>query len=59
MPFKSKAQQAKFTAMLNEGKISQATFDEWQSNTNEKTIPEKIKPTYKRGGVIRGVRKTR
>lgn len=59
MAFKSKAQQAKFEEMLRDGKISQVTFDEWLAKTDEKTLPEKAKPVYKRGGVIRGVRKTR
>jgi len=40
MPFKSQAQRAKFAALVAEGKMSQATFDKWQSET-PKDIPER------------------
>lgn len=49
MPFKSKAQIAKFRQLLKEGKISQATFDEWMSATkNPKRLPERKKKRKKK-----------
>lgn len=33
MPFKSEAQRRKFGEMVKQGKISKATFDEWNSDT--------------------------
>lgn len=41
MPFKSDAQRKKFAAMVAEGKMSQATFDEWNKETPDK-IPERV-----------------
>lgn len=45
-PFKSDAQRRKFGEMVKEGKMSQATFDEWNSKTPKK-IPERIGPKPK------------
>lgn len=41
MPFKSEAQRAKFAQLVKEGKMSQTTFERWQSETPDK-IPERI-----------------
>lgn len=41
MPFKSEAQRKKFAAMVAEGKMSQAQFDEWNSETPSK-LPDRI-----------------
>jgi len=57
MPFKSQAQRAKFAQLVKEGKMSQETFDKWQSETGETKLPKKA--TVKTKGLIRGVRKTR
>jgi len=40
MPFKSKAQRRKFYALKAEGKMDQATIDEWEEGTPE-DLPEK------------------
>ena len=49
MPFKSKAQQRKFGAMLSSGEISKAEFDEWAHATkNIKRLPERVKKKKKR-----------
>lgn len=45
MPFKSEAQRRKFAQMVKDGKMSQATFDEWNKETPDK-IPEKVSPKH-------------
>jgi hypothetical protein len=40
MPFKSEAQRRKFGSLVKQGKITQKTFDEWNSET-PKNIPER------------------
>jgi len=47
MPFKSQAQRRKFAQLLVEGKISNATFEEWNRETGSKTLPERIRPKAK------------
>lgn len=42
MPFKSEAQRRKFGEMVKQGKMSQATFDEWNKDTPKK-IPDRVK----------------
>lgn len=42
MPFKSQAQREKFLAMVAEGKISQATFDEWEKETGSTKLPARV-----------------
>lgn len=42
MPFKSKDQVRKFEELLSQGKISQATFDEWNKDTDHSKLPERI-----------------
>lgn len=56
MPFKSEAQRRKFRDLVRKGEISQATYDEWESETPAK-IPERA--PKKRGGTVRGIRKPR
>ena len=45
MPFKSKAQRRKFAKLVEEGKISKKTFDEWDKDTPE-DIPEHTTPKF-------------
>lgn len=49
MPFKSKAQLAKFAELVKQGKMSQKTFHEWLAATESvKALPEKTaKPKTK------------
>ena len=42
MPFKSQAQRRKFAQLLVEGKISAATFEEWNRETGAKRLPEHV-----------------
>ena len=42
MPFKSQAQRRKFAQLLVEGKISNATFEEWNRETGKKRLPERV-----------------
>lgn len=41
MPFKSEAQRRKFAEMVATGKMSQATFDEWNKDTPGE-LPERL-----------------
>lgn len=41
MPFKSEAQRKKFLVLVDQGKISKETFEEWEAGTT-KNIPKKI-----------------
>lgn len=43
MPFKSNAQRRKFGELVKQGKMSQKTFDEWNSDT-PKELPDRIHP---------------
>ena len=45
MPFKSKAQRRKFAALLVEGKISDATYEEWNRETGKAKLPERVGST--------------
>jgi hypothetical protein len=47
MPFKSKAQRRKFAELLVEGKISADTFEEWNRETGQKRLPERVRRTPK------------
>ena len=42
MPFKSKAQRRKFYAMANRGEIDEETVKEWEEETGDKELPEKV-----------------
>jgi hypothetical protein len=44
MPFKSQAQRRKFAQLLVAGKISNETFEEWNRETGEQKLPERMKP---------------
>ncbi len=44
MPFKSQAQRRKFAELLVKGKISNATFEEWNRETGAAKLPERVKP---------------
>ncbi len=48
MPFKSQAQRRKFAQLLVEGKISNATFEEWNRETGGAKPPEHVAPKTKR-----------
>ena len=43
MPFKSQAQRRKFAQLLVEGKISAETFEEWNRETGDRKLPERVK----------------
>jgi len=46
MPFRSKAQRRKFYALKGEGKMDQATINEWESETTDKkNLPERLDET--------------
>ena len=47
MPFKSQAQRRKFAELLVQGKISNATFEEWNRETGAAKLPERVKPKAK------------
>ena len=42
MPFKSKAQRRKFYALKSRGEISQKEIDQWEKETNNKNLPERV-----------------
>ncbi len=44
MAFKSKAQRAKFAELVKQGKMKQAIFDEWNEDTDNKKLPERVGP---------------
>lgn len=44
MPFKSKDQVLKFRELVSQGKMSQATFDEWNKDTDHSKLPQRIGP---------------
>ena len=43
MPFKSQAQRRKFAELLVQGKISNQTFEEWNRETGEAKLPERVR----------------
>jgi len=43
MPFKSQAQRRKFAQLLVQGKISPATFEEWNRETGSTRLPERVR----------------
>lgn len=57
MPFKSQSQRAKFAALVKEGKMSQATFDKWMSETPKGVKLPKRSPAKVRG-LVRSPRRT-
>lgn len=57
MPFKSKAQLAKFASLVKEGKMSQSTFDKWKNETaSVAKLPAKIGKRSK--SLLRSPRRT-
>ncbi|HSP35355.1 MAG TPA: hypothetical protein VLU46_13645 [Thermoanaerobaculia bacterium] len=42
MPFKSQAQRRKFAELLVKGEISAETFEEWNRETGDAKLPEKV-----------------
>ena len=42
MPFKSKAQRRKFAEMMVRGEISHETFEEWNRETGDAKLPERV-----------------
>ena len=48
MPFKSQAQRRKFAQLLVEGRISPETFEEWNRETGNRKLPERVTDFTKR-----------
>ncbi len=47
MSFASEMQRRKFIKLLDDGVISQEQFDEWDSKTDRKQLPVRVKPKPK------------
>jgi hypothetical protein len=47
MAYKSDAQRKKFQALLAEGKIDQATYDQFEKASEGVRLPERVKPKEK------------
>lgn len=43
MPFRSKAQRRKFYSMMEKGEISKKVVDEYEKESKDKRLPEKVK----------------
>ena len=48
MPFKSQAQRRKFAELLVKGEISPETFEEWNRETGDEKLPERVEDKKKR-----------
>jgi hypothetical protein len=59
MPFKSQAQRRKFAQLLVEGKIDPQTFEEWNRETGDAKLPERVraKPKKKNAAVKKAAKK--
>lgn len=59
MPFKSEAQRAKFYELKKQGKMSQATINEWERDT-PKSLPARVtnKKEVTTGGPTQTIKKT-
>jgi hypothetical protein len=44
MSFKSQAQKRKFSELVQQGKMKQSTFDEFNNSTGNKQLPERLTP---------------
>ena len=44
MPFRSEAQRKKFGELVKQGKMSKATFDEWNNATGKAKLPDRVGP---------------
>jgi hypothetical protein len=42
VPFKSQAQRRKFAELLVKGEISPETFEEWNRETGDAALPERV-----------------
>ena len=47
MPFKSQARRRRFAELLVKGKISPETFEEWNRETGNARLPERVRPKPK------------
>lgn len=54
MPFKSEAQRRKFGELVQQGKMSQKTFDEWNKDTPP-NIPKRVSKKSDADGSPRSV----
>ena len=55
-PFESKSQMRKFGELVHQGKMSQATFDEWLKATPDShKLPERVHPQHPKIPKIRKV----
>ena len=55
MPFKSKAQRAKFYTLKEQGKMDQATIDKWEAETPKTAkLPERV--SWPKGGAPKVLR---
>jgi hypothetical protein len=59
MPFKSQAQRRKFAELLVKGKISNATFEEWNRETGAAKLPERVRPKAEPRSKTKGKVKSR
>ena len=57
MPFKSQAQRRKFAELLVKGEITPETFEEWNRETGDAKLPERVAP--KRPATKRTAKKKR
>ena len=57
MPFKSQAQRRKFAEMLVKGEISAETFEEWNRETGDAVLPERVSPPRKKTAKRKASRK--
>ena len=60
MPFKSQAQRRKFAELLVKGEITPETFEEWNRETGNKRLPERVRSSSsrKKAGTRGTARKT-
>jgi hypothetical protein len=59
MPFKSKAQRRKFAELLVKGEITPETYEEWNRETGDARLPERVKPKARRTATSRTRSKAR
>ena len=57
MPFKSEAQRKKFQQLVKDGKITQAVYDAFESETGNKKLPDKVGESKKRPTTIEDLKK--
>jgi hypothetical protein len=59
MPYKSRAQQAKFHILEKQGKISHATVDEFDQASKGLDLPKRVRPRESNGTYVHSGRTTR